>query len=123
MKADTETSEPATAARTIGPEDLQRGDYVSVLNEIVEVPLCCWLDPPANRPPEEPIRIRMMACDAGTPLKVQAVCLPFVFVRHADGRTESLDVRRVQLVGINRNYARCVWKEVRKESERHQRQC
>jgi hypothetical protein len=107
-------------ASNVAPEDLGRGHYVAVLNEVVEFPSCCWCELPSH-PPEEPVRIRIMSFDAGEPLKVQAVCLPFVFVRHADRRLETLDVRRVQLVRLNRGYARAVCKAIRRERRRQVR--
>lgn len=122
MKTELDDPRRSTVAMTAAPEDLRRGAYVAVLNEVVEFPGCCWFDLPAQ-PPEEPVRVRFMSQDSGTPVKVQALCLPFVFVRHPDGWTETLDVRRVQLVRVSRAYARAVWKSVRKEQERRRRQC
>jgi hypothetical protein len=85
MNADLAETDRMSVAATVAPEDLSCGDYVAVLNEVVEFPSCRWFDLPSQHPPEEPIRVRMMTLDSGTPLKVQAICLPFVFVRHADG--------------------------------------
>jgi hypothetical protein len=113
MKTEQNPTDQTTMAATVAPEDLRRGDYVSILNEVVEFPTCCWLELPA-RVAEEPVRVRFMSLDAGIPLKVQAICLPFVFVRHPNGRLETLDVRRLQLVRLGRCYARVVWKSVRK---------
>lgn len=121
MKTELDAHCRSTVAMTAAPEDLRRGDFVAILNEVLEVPACCWLDLPAQ-PPEEPVRVRFMSQDSGTPVKVQALCLPFVFVRHPDGWTETLDVRRVQLVHVSRAYARAVWKACRKELERRIRQ-
>lgn len=120
MKTDCNSAAAMTMAATVAPEDLRAGDYVAVLNEIVEFPSCCWLEL-SMHPPEEPVRVRMMSLDAGVLLKVQAICLPFVFVRHAEGRLESLDIRRVQLVRLSRAYVRAVRKAVRKERERQLR--
>lgn len=117
MKTEQSSAEPTTMAATAAPEDLKRGDYVSILNEVVEFPTCCWLELPM-RAAEEPVRVRFMSLDAGVPLKVQAVCLPFVFVRHPNGRLETLDVRRLQLARVGRGYARTVWKCVRKSRAR-----
>jgi len=117
MKTGLEPRPQSTVARSAAPEDLARGDYVAVLNEVVEAPTWHWFDLAAH-PPEEPIRVRIMSLDSGTPVKVQAVCLPFVCVQHPDGWTETLDLRRVQLVHVSRSYARCVWKSVRKQKKR-----
>jgi len=109
-------------AATVAPEDVRRGDYVTVLNEVVEFPSWFWCELPSHAP-EEPVRIRIMSIEAGTPLKVQAICLPFVFVRHPDGRLEAIDVRRVQLVRLGRSYARTVCKALRKERARQTPLC
>jgi hypothetical protein len=120
MKAHLQNASPTAAAATVAPEDLRCGDYVAVLNEIVEIPSCCWLEL-ASHPPEEPVRVRLMARDSGLPLKVQAICLPFVYVRTPEEWSESLDVRRVQFVRVSRSYARMAWKQARKERERLRR--
>lgn len=122
MKTQLEDRSRSHVAMTVAPEDLARGAYVAVLNEVVEVPTFIWCELPAH-PPEEPVRIKIMSQDCGMPLKVQAVCLPFVCVRHPDGFTETLDVRRVQLVHVTRSYARCVWKAARKLQKRQQPVC
>jgi hypothetical protein len=121
MKTDCHSAAASTMAATVAPEDLRAGDYVAVLNEIVEVCSCHWLEL-SMHPPEEPVRVRTMSLDAGEPLKVQAVCLPFVFVRHIGGRLETLDIRRMQIVRLSRSYVRAVRKAIRKERERQERE-
>jgi hypothetical protein len=122
MKTESRSATDSTIAATVAPEDLTCGQYIAVLNEIIEIPACCWLDLPLH-PPEMPVRVRVMSLDAGVPLKVQAVCLPFVYVRHPDGCLEPLDTRRLQLVRLSRCYARTVLKAVRKRRERQTRRC
>lgn len=44
------------------------------------------------------------------PLKVRAICLPFVFVKLPSGEFKTIDVRLVKLARVKRKYARMVWK-------------
>ena len=60
------------------------------------------------RPPEQPIRIEYTPCDCGTPLRVESVCLPFVFVRSPAGTHSTLDVRRTELTRLPNDYAKTV---------------
>jgi len=97
----------------VAPEDLQCGQYVAVLNEVCEYPSFLWFDAgPDER--DGMVRVRCIPAGSGTPLKVKAVCLPFVFVKTPAGQHETIDVRRVQLARLNRRYAKRVWKRIRK---------
>lgn len=120
MKTQLEKPQSATVAITVAPEDLRRGDYVAVLSEVVEFPSCNWFDL-TSHPLAEPVRVRMLPCDAGMPMKVKAICLPFVFAITPYKQSESLDVRSVQFVRVSKRYARCAWKQARKERNRQSR--
>jgi len=50
---------------------------------------------------------------AGHPLRVIAVCLPFVYAKTPSGETMTIDTRRTQLVRLHRKSAKVVWKELR----------
>jgi hypothetical protein len=103
---DTEVS--CTAAR-VAPEDLRRGDFIAVLSEIVEVPSFLWSDTlAANR--GELVRLRRLPTEDRVPLKVKAICLPFVFVRSPSGQFQTVDVRLASLARLERAYAKTVWK-------------
>ena len=65
--------------------------------------------------PSEPVRIQQKASDGGIPLKVKAICLPFVFVKLPDGQHKMLDVRRQYLVRLSPGFARPVWKAMSKQ--------
>ena len=59
-----------------------------------------------------------MSChtdDCGLPLKVKAICLPFVFVKKPCGKHRTLDFRQQRLVR-SPDYASVVWKTLSKES-------
>jgi hypothetical protein len=117
MSTNTSTTDRTALASILAPEDLRCGDYVAVLDEIVEVPSWLWCDSPVDT--ESPQRIRCRAEDGGVPLKVKAICLPFVFVKSAQRQKRTLDVRQYQLVRLDRHYARTVWKELRRQGGSH----
>ena len=103
-------------AASVAPEDLKCGDYVAVLKEIIEVPSFHWFDiTPCKR--DELVRMQCIPTGSGVPLKINAVCLPFVFVKQPLGQCETIDVRRVQLVRLNEQYARKVRKRLRKQQQ------
>lgn len=110
MKTHEATTDDALASRSLAPEDLKRGDFVTILNEIVEWPSFLWHADPQILRPDEPVRLMRHPDDGGTPLKVRAICLPFVFVKNPTGQQRILDVRRQRLVRLSDKYARTVWK-------------
>jgi len=101
-------------ARSIAAEDLRRGDFVTVLHEIIEYPSFLWWGDAHMMPPDQPVRMRVHSRREAFPLKVKAICLPFVFVKAPCGNVQVLDVRQCQLVRLDRAYARCVWKELQR---------
>jgi len=109
MKTQTIPNE-VTLARLVAAEDLSCGDFVAVLNEIVEFPSFLWQCDSQTTPLDEPVRILWRSSDNGLPLRVKELCLPFVFVTRPVGRHLSLDIRQCQLVRLDRRYAKRVWK-------------
>jgi hypothetical protein len=115
MKTDAKATHESLTAKPLAAEDLRCGDYVSVLHEIVEWPSCFWPNHSHQLTPSEPVRIQQKASDGGIPLKVKAICLPFVFVKLPDGQHKMLDVRRQYLVRLSPDFARPVWKAMSKQ--------
>ena len=114
METTTETNDQTTVAARVAGEDIKRGDYVTVLNEIVELPSFLWSCSGTTLPADEPVRIRYRPSDAGKPFKVVAVCLPFVYTKRPKGGTTTFDTRQKQLVRIDPDNGRAVWKRLRK---------
>ena len=106
-------SEVSLVAARVAPEDLRAGDYVAILSMIREYPSFFWCGDSDLTTREEPVRVLFRDYQSGTPLKVKAICLPFVFVKQPDGTSRSLDVRQVQLVRLSDDYANTVWKELK----------
>jgi hypothetical protein len=111
MKTTTESHSAITVAATVSGEDIQCGDYVAVLNVTCEVPSYMWDQ--AMLPAAELVRLRIIPSDAGVPLKVFAVCLPFVYAKDDQGNVRTLDLRRQQIVRLNFDCAKEVWDELK----------
>jgi hypothetical protein len=71
---------------------LEVWDYVAVLKEIIEVPSFHWFDTALCKR-DELVRMQCIPTGSGVPLKIKAVCLPFVFVKQPLGQCETIDVR------------------------------
>lgn len=118
MKISADNSEcEAYVARSLAAEDLRRGDFVGILHETMEVPSFHWTCDGQLLPPDELVRIVYRPTEGGTPLKVKAICLPFVFVKNPNGQHQTLDVRRHNLVRLSQSYARVVWKTLSKTQQ------
>jgi len=104
------------AVRVIAPEDLNIGDYV-ITHAVVEAFHCVQCEPGTvlttrfERTPSWEVK----------PLRVRAVCLPYVFCVTASRGHEMVDVRRERLAVVPEAFARAVWSRVRLERERKER--
>src|SRR6476620_12211256 len=118
MKTTANNQECAAGlARSLAAEDLRCGDFVGILNETIELPSYHWRSDGQLLPPDELVRIVYRPTEGGTPLKVKAICLPFVFVKNPNGQHQTLDVRRHNLVRLSQSYARVVWKTLSKAQQ------
>ncbi len=98
-------------ARALAPEDVRRGQYVSMLYMVDEaVPF--FAEPESWRSPT-PLRYLLLPCGGMTPMRVLDVCLPFVFVRGAWGGHATLDVRQHKLARVSRRFGRLAFKRLR----------
>jgi hypothetical protein len=107
MKTATESGVTTTVAASVAGEDVRCGDYVTVLNATYEVPSYMWDQ--AMLPANELVRLKFIPSDAGVPLKVFAVCLPFIYGKTATDDVRTLDLRRQQIVRLDRVAAKEVW--------------
>ncbi|XZE45168.1 hypothetical protein SH467x_000374 [Pirellulaceae bacterium SH467] len=114
MKSNTAPSvcDTNVAARIAG-EDLRKGDFVTALIEMIELPSFLWCCDSTASPKDELIRLRYLPVDAGEPFKVLAVCLPFVYTKRASGKLRTLDTRRHQLVRLDKRSGKKIWKRMR----------
>jgi hypothetical protein len=122
MKASADANCETHVSKSLAAEDLRCGDFVGILSEVVEFPSFWWSCDPQLIPPHEPVRVHCHSNDCGIPLKVKAICLPFVFVKKPCGRHRTLDVRQQRLVRLDPKYARPVWKTMSRETSPGRRQ-
>jgi hypothetical protein len=111
----------ASLARTLAPEELRAGDHVAVLQEIVEWPSWFWDCDAVTLPPQEPVRVARTPEQAGVPLVIEAVCLPFVLAKAPCGSARTLDVRRCRLARLDQKYASvasCAFKKASRAAKR-----
>jgi hypothetical protein len=118
MKSQTSPTFETNATKSLAAEDLRCGDFVSILYEVTEYPSCFWCGDSRLMPADEPVRVPYRTADCGTPLKVKAICLPFVFVKKPCGAHRTLDLRQHTLVRLTPDYARQVWKTMSKAARR-----
>lgn len=114
METTTETNFATNVAARVAGEDIKPGDYVTALSEIYELPSFLWCCSGGTFAADEPVRSVYKARDAGQPSKVIAVCLPFVYAKQARGGTTIFDLRKHELVRLDRKTGRTVWKQLRK---------
>jgi hypothetical protein len=119
MKTQTVSQLEPSAAATVAGEDLACGDYVALLNETVDLPSFLWDACGASLSPHELVRLKLIPDNAGHPLRVIAVCLPFIYARAPSGETATIDTRRTQLVRLDRKCAKVIWKKLRSARKRH----
>jgi len=105
MTASTIAIDRISLASLVAHEDLRVGDFVTVLNEFVEFPSFLWCDS-VPKHTEELVRMQFCATEGGAPLKVRAICLPFVYVKSPTGAIQTIDLRRVELVRLKSRYSK-----------------
>ena len=98
MTNHTSPSKPAlaSACRSIHPEDLLAGDYVTVLQQTYEVATYVWCGIDTHQfPPGEPIEISLRGYFEA--LEVKDICFPFLLCTNNEGEVCVIDSRSHQL--------------------------
>ena len=104
----TTTYKQPSLATSVAPEDLKCGDYVTALSTVYEFPSFLWDDSAlGNR--HDVVRVRFSCYGDRTPMKVLQICLPFVYVQSFSKDRTTIDVRQLQLVRLDQQYAKSVW--------------
>ena len=101
-------------AKTLAAEDVRCGDMVAILDVILEFPSFLWSDDPNVLPPQEVVCVRSRSAHTGKPLKVKAICLPYILVETPKGRHKTLDLLQCRLVRLGDEYAKEAWRKLRK---------
>jgi hypothetical protein len=118
MKTSTQHHPESELARSLAAEDIRLGDVIAVLDAVYEFPSFLWNGEFSGLAPDEPVRVRLRSRQAGRPLKVRAICLPYVLVETPAGRRRTVDVRQCRLVRLGDAYARKAWKQFAKLAKR-----
>jgi hypothetical protein len=105
----------ATLAKSLAPEEIRPGDFVTPLYVTAELPSFLWHADAATLPLDDPIRMQFVPPDGGVPMKVKSACLPFVLVKLPTGKQQVLDVRLCRLARLDPGYAAVIWKTQRKK--------
>lgn len=114
--------ERTSLAKSLAPEDVHVGDYVAVLHETYDFPSFFWCEDPALEDRSKTVIIRVVPREGnGQPLRVKAICLPFVLVKHPRKGTFSIDVRCQQLARLDPTYAGTVWKAMKTRKKKKKR--
>jgi hypothetical protein len=121
MAISSQTDEPVTTtastlAKPLAPEEIRAGDFVSPLHVFYDLPSFFWGCDSKLERREELVRLCYLPETGGVPLKVVSVCLPFVLVKQPNGDRQTLDVRKVRLARLNREYAKAAWKQCKKKT-------
>lgn len=99
-------------AQRLAPEDIRPWTFVAVVSIIDE-----WVLPAFNCAGGDPravvARVRLLPTIDIEPLKVKAVCLPFVLVSTPNDGAKMLDVRQHELVALPEAFARKAMKSLR----------
>jgi hypothetical protein len=98
-------------SRSVAPEDIRRGDYIAILQQVCEyVPLFVEGGPEDG---DLPRRILMLPKKGGLPLRVIEVCLPFLLVEQVDGTHATYDARGSRFARLTEEYARVAIRRIR----------
>lgn len=93
-------------SRQVRPDDLRVGDFVAVLSETYEWPSIFGA---CDRFAPSSCRATMIPNETADPVRVEAVCVPFVFVVDPAGEHSVLDIRRIRLARVARRFGRTVF--------------
>lgn len=99
-----------SAARPVVAEDLRVGDGVTVAR--VTTQFLATEDPPPGETQNRVLTATVIPGDAGQPLRVEHVCLPFVLARNPRNTFVTLDLRRQHLVRLDPGYTRLAFKKL-----------
>lgn len=101
-----------TTCRSIAPEDVRVGDFITQMQTVEELPSFFW-DDASLQSSEQPVRYIRTSQQSGIPARVRSICLPFVFVELATGSFRTWDLRLCRIAQMSCSHARLVWKELK----------
>lgn len=102
-------------ARVLAPEDVAVGQFVTIHRLMSQL---LWIEDgnAYNAPPRlDVISCRHLPARPGVPLKVKAVCLPYVLVKHPKGKSKLIDLRRVDIALLDTAFGKAAYKALKPE--------
>lgn len=115
MESTTEVSFQTTVVTRLAGEDIQPGDFITVSSEVVEVPSYFWCCDSSALAKDELVRLRYIPRESGEPYKVITVCLPFVYAKSSKGAMATFDIRKHQLVKLEKVTGKKIWKRMKQQ--------
>ena len=100
-----------TVARTLAPDDIQSGMYVSTLYEHESLIPFYHVDNLFDLKNIEPFHWRTLPKKT-RPLKVIDVCAPFVLTERPSGKHELIDIRKTSLAGLSESFGKETFKRL-----------
>lgn len=92
------------ASRRLAAEDIVVGSFITVTAAVSELASFLWFGETAEHERSRPVRYHFTPNESGTPFKVLAVCLPFVFVEDLEKSARTLDLRRCDVCQLSTEY-------------------
>jgi hypothetical protein len=100
----------------LAPEDLCANEYVAVLGCRAEYPSFFWWGDSPGLVPDEPVRIEWSYLSENIPLRIEAICLPFVFVKSPKGKYQTLDICQHRLARLDHRFAKAAWRRLKQSA-------
>ncbi|MFG0260719.1 MAG: hypothetical protein ACF8LK_10250 [Phycisphaerales bacterium JB041] len=90
--------------RQVRADDVRVGDYVVVMHESYDFMACGF-----GADNVRVQRVTVLPNSTEAPVRIEAVCVPFLMVRSARGECSMIDMRRVQLATVAGRFGRAVF--------------
>lgn len=116
-----ETEAGPAVTRPAAGEDLRVDDYVTPFGYEWHYPSFLWNASEHTLPPDEFVRIQGIPCDAGMPLRIVGLCLPFVYAVDPRRTVHTIDLRRTRIVRLDHEMARTVWRQMKGKGQSGER--
>lgn len=117
----SETTLPSiSACRSVHTEDLQVGEYVTVLQRTFPVGTFAWCGLDTHQyPPETPIQVAFR--EDFVLLRIKDICLPFVLCTDHDKQVQTFDARATEFGRVPKSFADNFLKLAKAEKRRLQK--
>lgn len=105
-------------ARQVRPDDICVGSFVAVLCETYEWPEFSCFGGAKEAGSDGVQRVTLVPNETKPPVRIEAVCVPFVFVVDAGGKRQVFDMRRIRLARVSNRFGRSVFAAMSRKKSR-----